>query len=134
MSTTYTQYEAIIPTIYLDTDDDGVRTLCDFLRKHGLSQVNDDGIHFRLSEADCVGYHIDRAPEAGHIHGEGEYDGPVPLLAQLIDQNKICLVYGGSWSSGDGYGYEEEELDPVQLAEQVPTLVLQEVLAKRLEL
>lgn len=131
MSTTYTKYDAIIPTIY--ADDDGVRTLCDFLREHGLSQANDDGIHFRLTEADYGSYRIDRAPEADHIHGEiyPEY-GP-PLVAQLIDQNKICLVYNGSWSSGDGYGYEEEKFDPVELAELVPTLVLQEVLAKRLE-
>ena len=54
------------------------------------------------------------------------------VLYNLMAKGGLSLTYLSHWNPGDD-GWREEPTDYVELAEQIPTLILQEVLAKRLE-
>ena len=125
MSSTFTRYGAVIPAMFVGIPE--VQILAAFLSARGLVQKEGGDLHFKV--ADCDGlerYSLDDLPDEGD-----DTPSEVALLQQLIDDGKICLVYESSWSSRD---YPEEEvLDLVSVAETIPTLILREVLAKRLE-
>ncbi len=55
------------------------------------------------------------------------------VLYNLMAKGGLSLTYLSHWNPGDD-GWREESTDYVELAEQIPTLILQEVLAKRLEM
>lgn len=122
MSTTHTNYTAVIPQIFFE--DSGVRHLLALMNmnKRGLAQVNEFGAHFEVEEIDggesywCEGLDHDISDS----------------IERLIADNKICLVYKYEWDSGGDFDDQEVPFDPVALVDRVPTLVLREVLAKRL--
>jgi len=131
MSTDYTVYTATIPAMFLGIPEVGA--LVAFLNEYELALSEGGNVHFKVEGADSEYYYL-CGLSTGPLTPE-PLDGfheEVSLLQQLIQDDKICLVYEYSWSSGDGWDEEEEHLDPVGLAEQIPTLILQEVLAKRL--
>ena len=137
MSTDYCDYAATIPTLFLGVPE--VSTLVAFLDEHVLTSRDGGGVHFRVEEVNREYYRIRGLPDNSPSHKffdgfpEEFEDGSttVSLLHQLIEAGKVCLVHESSWSSG-GWDEEEAPWDPVGLAEQIPTLILQEVLDKRL--
>ncbi|MBP9751813.1 MAG: hypothetical protein KBD19_03070 [Candidatus Moranbacteria bacterium] len=128
MSTTYRTYAATIPQVFFE--DPGVKHLLALMNMNnrGLAQVDEFGAHFEVEELDGgLSYEFECANDA---------DG---LIERLIADRKICLVdTGQEWNSGMGCYEQDSEfdrailLDPVALADKIPTLVLREVLAKRL--
>lgn len=126
MSSTFTQYAAIIPAMFVGLPE--VQLLAAFLSARGLVQKEGGDLHFRVTDCDeSERYYLDDLPDDGD-----DMPPEVSLLQQLIDTGKVCLVYESSWNSG-GEDPMEEVPDVVALAETIPTLVLREILAKRLE-
>ncbi len=126
MSSTFTTHNAIIPAMYVGIPE--VQPLIAFLSAQGLIRQDGQDLHFKVEDCDGFGsYYID-LPDVGD-------DTPpeIALLQQLINDGKICLVYKSSWNSG-GEDPDEAVVDLVAFAETIPTLILREVLAKRLEL
>ena len=122
MGTRFEQYAAIIPSMF--TSKSLVPPLSKFLIEQGLARNEENGdIHFTV-EFDWSGYQIQDLPANTPFN--------TSLLEHLIDLGEICLIYEWSFDSGDNFD-EEEVWDPVSLAEKIPTLILREVLAKRLE-
>ncbi len=127
MSSTFTRYGAIIPAMFVGLPE--VQLLAAFLSARGLVQKKEGGdLHFKVADCDeSEGYYLDDLPDDGD-----DIPPEASLLQQLIDTGKVCLVYESSWNSGDE-DPEKEVPDVVALAETIPTLVLREILAKRLD-
>ena len=132
MSTDHTIYTATIPAMFLGTPEVGA--LVAFLNEHELVLSEGGNVHFEVEEVNGEYYYLrglSTDPLTRETFDGFPEGGKISLLQQLVQNGKICLVYEYSWNSG-GWDEEEEHLDPVGLAEQIPTLILQEVLAKRL--
>jgi|GEM_PF-5887152 len=126
MSSTFTRYGAVIPATFVGIPE--AQRLIAFLSEKGLMRKEGQDVHFKVADCDeSERYYLDDLPDDGD-------DAPpeAALLQQLIDTGKVCLVYESSWNSG-GEDPMEEVPDVVALAETIPTLVLREILAKRLE-
>ncbi len=116
-------FDAIIPVVHRDHKD--VRQLLALLERNGLvRETGPEGTHFWVSRSEGGPSHTieDMRPY---------YKGSV-LLERVLRQNLICLTwmseYDSHWDGEDN----SQPIDPVALAEQIPTLILQEVLAQRL--
>jgi hypothetical protein len=135
MSTSYIDYLAIIPEVWMKRDGDH-HELVKFLFERGVAELSGLDVQFSVQESEDGRFLI----SAVYWRRDGDHH-PGPLLSRLIEQNKICLVYVGAWSSGGGSSYEDEEeqaalyspCGAIAEAETLPTLVLQELLAKRTE-
>lgn len=123
MSTSYCVYEATIPAKLLEVP--GVKHFLALmnLNNRGWARVDVFGAHFEVTEVDSgLSYNCEcEWIESGFIE-------------ELLVDNNICLVYTGrEWNSNEGTDEpDEEDFDPVALADRIPTLVLREVLAQRL--
>lgn len=126
MSSTFTRYGAVIPAMFVGIPE--AKLLIAFLSEKGLMRKEGQDVHFKVADCDDSGrYYLDDLSDEGD-----DTSSDVALLQQLVDDGKICLIYESSSSSGD-MDPEEKAVDLVAFAETIPTLILREVLAKRLE-
>lgn len=140
----YNEYIATVPPMYFGHS--GIDELLHFFqegRNGEAAEFDTHGLHFRVitdgrneqeweySDRDI---RIMRLQGGAVMYGHPIYD----RLPALILQGLICLVEVSRWNHGDAdeddcpCRHAQDRFDPVELAEQVPTLVLREVLAKRL--
>jgi hypothetical protein len=70
--------------------------------------------------------------ESSLLLKEGDAEDLDDLIAHLIERKALSLTYKYTWCTS-GWDEVEELPDFEESAERLPTLVLQEVLAKRLE-
>ncbi len=129
MATTYHTYTATIPAKFAEVAD--VEQVTKFLRVSGLLNVGANGdIHFGgiiEGDNDPGSYQLRHAgPATIELYSIAQ-----TALQKLIRENRVCLSYVGCRCSSDSFD-EPESFDPVEVAERIPTLILQEVLAKRL--
>lgn len=135
MSSVYITSKCIIPSIR--QNDANVRCFLQFLQGNEVPhEVDENGdVSFLVHESeygDC--YTVDDAPDNELMHGCLTPGRIRPLLCKLVDENKVCLVLESYWDSGwSPEDFDDSSPDYVGMAEQIPTLILQEVLAKRLK-
>jgi len=127
MSSTFYVYTAIIPEIFVGNPE--AKTLITSLSETGLMQMDGRDVHFTVTDCDgeekyCLSNYDLPEETSDMING---------LLQLLIDAGKICLMYEYSWSSRGG-NPDEEPVDAISIAETLSTLVLCEIIAKRLEI
>jgi hypothetical protein len=149
MSSTFQVYEATIPAMH--AKDEEVQELCELLTSRPAKSskallIDENGdIHFRVDIMDCEEHALRYVLEGDEMFRWV----PHPLLDSLIERNMLSLTRGdpGWWytvsqsndedqfadEGCDLCGHVPESFDPVKVAEGISTLILQEVLRKRLE-
>ncbi len=128
MSSLITEYEATVNLLKVEASE--AEAIGGFLQERGrLPEVTGHFMVFRFSDCDNETYLWDEYPPCV----EEEPRSLEGILSILNTRHALSLTYLHEWSSSDWEEDREDAPDFEKLAEQLPTLVLQEVLARRLE-
>ena len=133
MSTHYTRYLATVDCSKIEAWENHELNNFLFQERDGEGTVFElDGV-FKIFEYCGIGDDPDSFENNGVPFKAGEASSLYDILSHFSAKCALSLTYLSEADSGD-WGDDEVPLpDFVELAEQIPTLVLQEVLAKRLE-
>ena len=136
MSSSFARYNAIIPVLFIGMPE--VQTLIGLLSDTGALEDKGGDIHFEVEDCDGEALYGDASYYLPSVDSYGIDRSTLPLLRRLVDTGKVCLLYNFSWSSGGGWEDDETRKVPsmdifLSLVEGIPTLILQEILAQRLE-
>ncbi len=136
MSSSFARYNAIIPVLFIGMPE--VQTLIGLLADTGVLEDRGGDIHFEVEDCDGEALYGDASYYFPSYESHWLDRSTLPLLRRLVDTGKVCLVYSFAWSSGGGWEDDETRRAPsmdtfLSLVERIPTLILQEILAQRLE-
>lgn len=124
MSSTFAHYQAIIPGMFIQIPK--IKYFVTFLSSWGMMLWEGEDAYFKVTHCDSGTSHLTDA-----LFDDSDIES---LLNELIEDNKICLIHESSCDSGgDDASYIERPEDWVMYTANIPTLVLQELIALRLE-
>ncbi len=136
MSTTYVHYQAGV--VLTKTEAWEAQAIQEFVQRRqtfweiGSEEISIEGDLMVFEYIDAGDYLRWNEPR---FCKQGEAECLTDILQNLIAKNALSLTYLYRWDSSGGNGAEDAPPVPnfEELFEQVPTLILQEALAKRLE-
>ena len=124
MATTYVEYNARISKCY----EDECWLILMFLREQKALHEKGDFFVFRVVDGDdYYGFRLGKID-----HHLPEHNKEASTLQKLIERNRVELTEVKAFCSSWGFN-DDKPCNPVELADSIPTLILQEVLARRLQ-